>query len=717
MRIKTLSAIGIMVLCTGLNTYAQKKKEVINDSNAPLHLLQPNYKVPYGVLTTEEVKGDMDRVLQYLENETHTRVVDKNTGKVITDYANMNADAQLERGAFRLASYEWGVTYSAMMAAAEATGDSAYMNYVTDRFKFLAEVTPYFKKVYENYGTVDSQMKQIIDPHALDDAGAVCAAMIKAQAKDKSLNLQPLIDNYINYILYKEYRLADGTFARTRPQHNTLWLDDMFMGIPPIAYYSKIAKDNQQKYVAESVKQVLQFADRMWVPEKKLFRHGWVEEMQDPPAFYWGRANGWALLTMCEVLDVLPNNHPQREKIMNLFKQHVQGLAALQSGEGFWHQLLDRNDSYLETSATAIYTYCIAHAINKGWIDAITYGPVANLGWHAVSTQINDKGQVDGTCVGTGMAFDPAFYYYRPINVYAAHGYGPVIWAGAEIINMLNNQHPKMNDSAVQFYKKEQKTKEPIFHVSDPNNARDVVAGVSRKNSNAPVVLLIGDSTVKCGQGKGENNMWGWGSFFEDYFNTDNITVENWALGGRSSRTYLTEGLWSKVLAGIKPGDFLFIDFGHNDGGPLNTGRARASLKGTGDESETVVMERHGGPEIIHTFGHYLRTYIRQAKAKGANVIVTSHTPANRWTENRVNRCDKTYGKWAEEVAEAEGVDYINLNEIIAQKYESIGKDATAALFVDGVHNTKEGAILNAECVIEGLKSIQSNKLNKFLKK
>ena len=604
-----------------------------------------------------------------------------------------------------------------MIAAAEATGDSAYMNYVTDRFKFLAEVTPYFKQVYETHGTIDPQMKQIIDPHALDDAGAVCAAMIKAQMKDQSLNLQPLIDNYINYILYKEYRLADGTFARTRPQYNTLWLDDMFMGIPPVVYYSKIAKDNQQKYIAESVKQVLQFADRMWVPEKKLFRHGWVEEMQDPPAFFWGRANGWALLTMCEVLDVLPSNHPQREKIMTLFKQHVQGLAALQSGEGFWHQLLDRNDSYLETSATAIYTYCIAHAINKGWIDAITYGPIANLGWHAVSTQINDKGQVDGTCVGTGMAFDPAFYYYRPINVYAAHGYGPVIWAGAEIINMLNNQHPKMNDSAVQFYKKEQKTKEPIFHVSDPNNARDVVAGVSRKNSNTPVVLLIGDSTVKCGQGKGENNMWGWGSFFENYFNTDNITVENWALGGRSSRTYQTEGLWQKVLAGIKPGDYLFIDFGHNDGGPLNTGRARASLKGTGDESQTVIMERHGGPETIYTFGHYLRTYIRQAKSKGANVIVTSHTPANRWTENRVNRCDQTYGKWAEEVAKNEGVDFIDLNEIIAKKYETIGKEATASLFVDGVHNTKEGAVLNAECVIEGLNSLKSNKLNKYLKK
>lgn len=161
----------------------------------------------------------------------------------------------------------------------------------------------------------------------------------------------------------------------------------------------------------------------MWVPEKNLFRHGWVEGMSEHPAFHWGRANGWALLTMCEVLDVLPEDYPQRDKIMSLLRSHIRGLAALQSAEGLWHQLLDRNDSYLETSATAIYVYCMGHAINKGWIDAMAYGPVVQLGWNAITTQINAEGQVENTCVGTGMAFDPAFYCYRPVNVYAAHGY------------------------------------------------------------------------------------------------------------------------------------------------------------------------------------------------------------------------------------------------------------------------------------------------------
>lgn len=462
---------------------------MVNDSNTPLHLLQPDYKVGYGVTSVEEIKKDMDRVLKYLEENTPARVVDQRTGKVITDYAGMDTNAQLERGAFRLASYEWGVTYSAMLAAADATGDEAYRKYVYDRFNFLAEVAPYFKQVYEKYGTTDPQMLQILTPHALDDAGAVCAAMMKAQMKDKNLKLQALIDNYFNFIMYKEYRLADGTFARNRPYHNTLWLDDMFMGIPAVALMGRYASDNQQKYYQEAVRQVLQFAGRMFVPEKGLFRHGWVEGMKDHPAFHWGRANGWAILTMCEVLDVLPENNPDREKIIGLLQAHVRGLAACQSKDGFWHQLLDRNDSYLETSATAIYVYCMAHAINKGWIDAMAYGPVVQLGWHAVASAINAQGQVEGTCVGTGMGYDPSFYYYRPVNVYAAHGYGPVIWAGAEMINLLKNQHPRMNDSAVHFYPTEQQTKNPIFFYSEPGNPREFVAGVSRINEKTPVVF------------------------------------------------------------------------------------------------------------------------------------------------------------------------------------------------------------------------------------
>ena len=453
-------------MTTSLGLHQDSVKETVNDNNTPLHLMKPEYRVGYGVSKAEEVKEVMDRVLRYIDAETPAQLVDKNTGQVVTDYSKATADTYLKQGGFRLTSYEWGVTYSAVLAAYQATGDPAYRDYVAMRHQLLADIFPYYKRLYMKNPHIDGNIRRVVDPHALDDAGAVCCSMIKATLlADKTTDLRPLIDNYADYILNREYRLSDGTFARLRPQNNTVWLDDMFMGIPTVAYMGKLT--GESRYYDEAARQILQFAQRMWVPEKGLFRHGWVESMEEHPAFHWGRANGWAILTMCEVLDVLPQDHPKRGEILSLLKAHAAGLARLQHHDGFWHQLLDRNDTYLEASATAIYTYCLAHAINEGWIDAKVYGPVAQLGWHAVASSVNDKGQVTQVCVGTGMGFDPAFYAYRPCHVMAAHGYGPVIWAGAEMLNLLKQQHPKSNDSAVMFYDHEIKTDVPIFNYNE----------------------------------------------------------------------------------------------------------------------------------------------------------------------------------------------------------------------------------------------------------
>ena len=277
----------------------------------------------------------------------------------------------------------------------------------------------------------------------------MCAAMIKAKRAGSKANVQPLIETAINYIMTKEYRLKDGTLARNRPQPNTLWLDDLFMSVPALAQMGRLTGD--RKYFDEACKQVLGFARRMFNKEQGVFMHGWVESMTEHPEFHWARANGWAFMTEVELLEVLPENHPQRRQILDLLKAHARGLAAYQSSSGLWRQLLDRGDSYVETSASAIYTYAYARAINRGWIDAAVYSPLTLLAWNAVSTKINAKGQVEATCVGTGMAFDPMFYYFRPVSPYAAHGYGPVLLAGAEIITMLKNRKFEINDGSVQL--------------------------------------------------------------------------------------------------------------------------------------------------------------------------------------------------------------------------------------------------------------------------
>lgn len=445
-----LHTSAALILALGICSCGQTSdKTVINDMNTPLHLLQPDYNVPYGVPTKEEVKEDLDRVLNFVSAETPMGI---------------DENGILKRGSFRLASYEWGVTYSAMLKAGETTGDDAYTKYTTERHSFLAEQAPKWRKVREEGGRVDPQMGQVVSPRVLDDAGAVCVSMIRSQYAHPELQLRDLIDNYIDLIMNKEYRLADGTFARNRPLANAVWLDDMFMGIPAIAWYGKLTGD--KKYYDEAIRQIMLFKEKMWVPEKKLFRHGWIESMTEHPSFHWGRANGWAILTLCEVLDALPENYPGREDLLQLLREHASGLLALQSGEGFWHQLLDRNDSYLESSATAIYAYCFAHGINEGWLNPLTYGPAAILAWNAVSTVIDEEGKVNGTCVGTGMAFDPAFYYYRPVSPYAAHAYGPAVFAGAEIIRLLDTKYPRLNDNAVQFYDEDYSSKGAIFSVN-----------------------------------------------------------------------------------------------------------------------------------------------------------------------------------------------------------------------------------------------------------
>lgn len=452
----------VLFLSIYFNSWSQTAMANIkqNDSNTQLHLMKPEYKTPYGIPKVENVKLLTDRILSYLENVTPAKVIDSTTQTEITDFSKINKNARLNPGVFRLTSYEWGVTYAGMLHVAEITNDKRYADYISKRFDFLSEIEPYFATLQKE-GVIDPQMRQVVNPEALDDAGAICSAMIKAEIAGISLKDRPLIDKYIHFIMEKDYRLPDGLFARNRPQHNTVWLDDMYMSIPAIVNMGRLTGDT--KYFDEAVKQIMLFKQRMWIPEKNLFRHGWVEAMKDHPSFYWARANGWAIMTLTEVLDALPENYQGRNQILELLQNHIRGIVALQSGEGFWHQLLDRNDSYLETSATAIFTYCIAHAINKGWIDGLAYGPVAMLGWNAVSTKINATGEVEGTCVGTGMGFDPAFYYYRPVSKFAAHGYGPVLLAGAEIIKLVENKYPKVNDSAVHFYRYQQKTNQPIF--------------------------------------------------------------------------------------------------------------------------------------------------------------------------------------------------------------------------------------------------------------
>ncbi|GGE46674.1 lysophospholipase L1-like esterase [Pedobacter psychrotolerans] len=239
------------------------------------------------------------------------------------------------------------------------------------------------------------------------------------------------------------------------------------------------------------------------------------------------------------------------------------------------------------------------------------------------------------------------------------------------------------------------------------------------KQKDKPTLFLIGDSTVKNGKGKGDGSLWGWGSFISDFFNNDKINVENDALGGTSSRTFQTNGLWEPILAKIKKGDFVMMQFGHNDSSPLDdTARARGTIKGIGIESRNIYNPIKKKQEVVYTYGWYMRKFISDIKAKGATPIVCSSIPRNPVKDGNVVLVDDSYATWAQEVAKAEKVDFIPLNQLIKDKYANLSAAQVQAYFTekDHTHTNEAGAKLNASLVAEGVRALKSNPLKSYLK-
>lgn len=401
---------------------------------------EPTYPVPYQLPKIGEITETLNRVRVYLERAAPTHVVDKKTGQPITDLSAPVESAVATRGEeeFNLLAYEMGVVHAGMLKSAAVTGDDAFTAFTRRHLQFISDRLPYFRAQSEKFknGRANS-FKGILEPAALDDCGSMCAALIRAQLAHVGPDLSPVIKTWSEYIAHGQFRLSDGTLARQRPQAESLWADDFYMSVPALAEMGRLTGD--RVWFDDAVKNVLQMSSRLYNPQLGIYTHGWNANNPDAPQFYWGRANGWAVLAMCDLLDVLPKDHPGYEKVLNQLRLLLRGVSQFQSGTGLWHQMLDRPDTYLETSATAMFVYGIAHAINQGWISPTTYGSIAQAGWVGLSTRINPKGQVEGTCVGTTFASDQIYYYNRPTSVYALHGYGPVLLAGAEMITLLKN--------------------------------------------------------------------------------------------------------------------------------------------------------------------------------------------------------------------------------------------------------------------------------------
>lgn len=239
-----------------------------------------------------------------------------------------------------------------------------------------------------------------------------------------------------------------------------------------------------------------------------------------------------------------------------------------------------------------------------------------------------------------------------------------------------------------------------------------------------PSIVLVGDSLVRNGRGDGAGGQWGWGDYLGTHFDPAKVNVVNRAVGGLSSRTYLTQGHWERALMLVRPGDTILIQLGHNDPGPLSEDatvpperrRARGTLKGVGEETQEVDNILTGRREVVHTYGWYLRQYVREARAAGATPILCSLTPRKTWQDGRIVRSGpEGYAGWTRQVAEQEGVAFVDMNELVAARYDALGAPAVEPLFGDAnQHTSQAGAELNAALLAEALRELPGDPVGKF---
>lgn len=229
-----------------------------------------------------------------------------------------------------------------------------------------------------------------------------------------------------------------------------------------------------------------------------------------------------------------------------------------------------------------------------------------------------------------------------------------------------------------------------------------------------PVLYIIGDSTVR----NTNRPQCGWGEMISEFLDTTAIGISNQAMAGRSTRTFIKEKRWERVISAIQPGDFLIMQFGHNEGSKPDTSRAgyRGVLRGIGEDS-VILNWVDTLTEVVHSYGWYLRKFVREAKAKSAVIVICSMIPRNQWVDGKVKRAGNDFGKWAKEIAEQEAAYFVDLNSITADKYDSMGPDAVKALFPgDHTHTNEAGARINAASVAEGIRDAKGLTLQYYLK-
>jgi rhamnogalacturonyl hydrolase YesR len=335
--------------------------------------------------------------------------------------------------------YSNGVLDMSMINLGVYLSDDKYIEYAKNHVAFGFENYSYFKSTFRfDRKHWHWPFGQLWNTKELDDCGAMGGAVINVYKYSKIPSYRAYIDTAANHIMNRQDRLNDGTLARTFPRNMTVWADDVYMSVSFLSQMGKLT--NEKEYIDEAAKQIIQIADYLWCSEKQLFYHCYYSDIKRNGVAFWGRANGWITVSMVMLLEVMPDNHPKRQEIINILEKQIVGVSRYQNENGMWNQLLDKPESYDESSITAMYVYGIAKAINHNWLDK-QYERIALVAWDALKReQITEDGRFKNVCVGTGITDDLPFYFTRPVGENEKHGLGLVINAGIEVMKLKANK-------------------------------------------------------------------------------------------------------------------------------------------------------------------------------------------------------------------------------------------------------------------------------------
>ena len=343
--------------------------------------------------------------------------------------------------------YNWtyynGGTAWAMQHLAEVTGESKYREYANAFCDYHLKGIPFVEYQVKRLNALESANHFIIETPLLDFTLAPSVPFVNRLRKEKQFENRDLYEKWVermlDYARTGQIRLpGHGIYTRITPVEYTTWVDDMFMGIPFLVQASLYAPDEKRRkeFLDDAASQTLAFNTQVWDEEAELYMH--ARYSNNPVKLpHWSRCNGWAIVTMSEVLLHLPEDHPRRAAILEQFRRHARSLARHQTPEGFWLNVLDRKDSRPEVSGTAIFTFAIARGVINGWLDAGEFTSVALNGWKALETQIESDGTVHNICEGTMCSEDVNYYMNRPLYDNDTHGLFAVLFAGIEMDRLL----------------------------------------------------------------------------------------------------------------------------------------------------------------------------------------------------------------------------------------------------------------------------------------